>query len=208
MFFKRRFRAYQARSRPCLHFSAVCGCAPKKHLRVTTIIFHLPQSTLQAFRSTTSSWPVLATFRRIFPLGFLSRTQQSYRSNTFPIPESRHSPPQASNMPSDSPPPTKAGLLKWWTQFTHAQNRKKDSDPSRCLYYPDLRLMTLRLICNLPSSWRSGRTSGLSKTTQRESEICKCADFDCKCKWRAVRLGVHTCRCGEMVSGVALHTLD
>ncbi|KAG1750885.1 Rho GTPase activation protein [Suillus lakei] len=32
-------------------------------------------------------------------------------------------------MPSDSPPPTKAGLLKWWTQFTHAQNRKKDSDP-------------------------------------------------------------------------------
>ncbi|KAG2364600.1 Rho GTPase activation protein [Suillus spraguei] len=34
-------------------------------------------------------------------------------------------------MPSDSPPPTKAGLLKWWTQFTHAQNRKKDSDSSR-----------------------------------------------------------------------------
>ncbi|KAG2076497.1 Rho GTPase activation protein [Suillus decipiens] len=34
-------------------------------------------------------------------------------------------------MPSDSPPPTKAGLLKWWTQFTHAQNRKKDSDSNR-----------------------------------------------------------------------------
>jgi hypothetical protein len=34
-------------------------------------------------------------------------------------------------MPSDSPPPTKAGLLKWWTQFTHAQNRKKDSDSTR-----------------------------------------------------------------------------
>lgn len=46
-------------------------------------------------------------------------------------------------MPSDSPPPTKAGLLKWWTQFTHAQNRKKDSDPSRSLYYPDFRFVTL-----------------------------------------------------------------
>ncbi|KAG1870768.1 Rho GTPase activation protein [Suillus subalutaceus] len=40
-------------------------------------------------------------------------------------------------MPSDSPPPTKAGLLKWWTQFTHAQNRKKDSDPSRTVDQPE-----------------------------------------------------------------------
>ncbi|KAG1739174.1 Rho GTPase activation protein [Suillus paluster] len=36
-------------------------------------------------------------------------------------------------MPSASPPPTKAGLLKWWTQFTNAQNRKKDSDPSKAV---------------------------------------------------------------------------
>ncbi|OAX42698.1 Rho GTPase activation protein [Rhizopogon vinicolor AM-OR11-026] len=38
-------------------------------------------------------------------------------------------------MPSDSPPPTKAGLLKWWTQFTNAQNRKKDSDLTKGVYY-------------------------------------------------------------------------
>jgi len=44
-------------------------------------------------------------------------------------------------MPSDEPPPTKAGLLKWWTQFTHAQNRKKDSDLSKGLAYADFQRM-------------------------------------------------------------------
>ncbi|EGN98845.1 hypothetical protein SERLA73DRAFT_107999 [Serpula lacrymans var. lacrymans S7.3] len=34
-------------------------------------------------------------------------------------------------MPSDSPPPTKASLLKWWSQFTSAQKFKKDTDPAK-----------------------------------------------------------------------------
>ncbi|KAH7926374.1 RhoGAP-domain-containing protein [Leucogyrophana mollusca] len=34
-------------------------------------------------------------------------------------------------MPSDSPPPTKASLMKWWSQFTAAQKFKKESEAKR-----------------------------------------------------------------------------
>lgn len=93
--------------------------------------------------------------------------------------------------------PSKASLLKWWTQFTHAQKQKKwpEYNPRMCPGPPPSRprpaLTPPSCLCRPPPR--------LCQAAQGLAPPRECSDLDCQRRRRPLRLGLHPRRRRKVV---------